>query len=50
MGNRHIRPQGVWDAVPRGCGGAALDMDVLHSAQVNFGDTSVPREEILRRI
>ena len=30
--------------------GAAPDVDVLHSAQVNFGDITVPREEILRRI
>ena len=30
--------------------GPALDTDVLQSAQVNFGDTSVPRDEILRRV
>ena len=30
--------------------GPALDTYVLHSAQVNFGDTSVPRDEILRRV
>ena len=30
--------------------GPALDTDVLQSAQVNFGDMSVPRNEILRRV
>ena len=27
-----------------------MDTDALHSAQVKFGDTSIPKEEIVRRI
>ena len=30
--------------------GPALDTDVLQSALVNFRDTSVPQDEILRRV
>ena len=45
-----VLPSSRCTARSSGVGTCALHTDVLQSAHLNFGDTSVPQDEIVRRV